>query len=82
MPRGVIRFLFQRVQQNRRERGAKLVVIDPRRTATATRPICISRSSPAWTTAPVLRPGWCGLPTADVFDRCYVGKHTNGFERR
>src|SRR5438034_2787822 len=27
--------LFQRIQKNRRERGAKLVVIDPRRTATA-----------------------------------------------
>jgi len=71
--------LFQRVQQNRRERGAKLVVIDPRRTATADEADLHLAIKPGMDTAL-----FCGLlvrlADRDVFDRCYVAKHTNGFE--
>src|SRR6187401_519537 len=71
--------LFQRMQQNRRERGAKLVVIDPRRTATADEADLHLAIKPGMDTAL-----FCGLlvrlADRDVFDRCYVAKHTNGFE--
>jgi assimilatory nitrate reductase catalytic subunit len=71
--------LFQRVQQNRRERGAKLVVIDPRRTATADEADLHLAIKPGMDTAL-----FCGLlvrlADRDVFDRAYVTKHTTGFE--
>ena len=40
--------LYQRMVAAKRERGTKLVVIDPRRTATAEAAICFCRSRPAW----------------------------------
>src|SRR6187401_2602630 len=71
--------LFQRMQQNRRERGAKLVVIDPRRTATADEADLHLAIKPGMDTAL-----FCGLlvrlADRDAFDRCYVAKHTVGFE--
>ena len=71
--------LFQRMQQNRRERGARLVVIDPRRTATADEADLHLAIKPGMDTAL-----FCGLlvrlADRDVFDRCYVAKHTVGFE--
>ena len=72
--------LFQRMQENRRERGARLVVIDPRRTATARRGRPVpARSSPAWTrrcSAGLL----AHLADSGALDRDYVEKHTTGFD--
>ena len=60
--------LFQRMQENRRERGAKLVVIDPRRTATAEEADLHLAIKPGMDTAL-----FCGLlvrlADRDVFDR-------------
>ena len=71
--------LFQRMQANRRARGAKLVVIDPRRTATADEADLHLAVKPGMDTAL-----FCGLlvrlADRDAFDRCYVAKHTVGFE--
>ena len=71
--------LFQRMQKNRRERGARLVVIDPRRTATADEADLHLAIKPGMDTAL-----FCGLlvrlADRDAFDRCYVAKHTVGFE--
>jgi assimilatory nitrate reductase catalytic subunit len=71
--------LFQRMQKNRHERGAKLVVIDPRRTATADEADLHLAIAPGMDTAL-----FCGLlvrlADRDAFDRCYVANHTVGFE--
>jgi assimilatory nitrate reductase catalytic subunit len=71
--------LFQRMQKNRRERGAKLVVIDPRRTATAGEADLHLAIAPGMDT--VL---FCGLLVhlADngALDRSYIDAHTSGFE--
>ena len=71
--------LFQRMQQNRRERGARLVVIDPRRTATAEEADLHLAIKPGMDTAL-----FCGLlarlADRDAFDRRYVTQHTTGFE--
>src|SRR6185503_15408396 len=71
--------LFQRMQQNRRERGARLVVIDPRRTATADEADLHLAIEPGMDTTL-----FCGLlvrlADRDVFDRAYVSNHTTGFE--
>ena len=60
--------LFQRMQENRRERGAKLVVIDPRRTATAEEADLHLAIKPGMDTAL-----FCGLlvrlADRDAFDR-------------
>ena len=71
--------LFQRMQQNRRERGAKLVVIDPRRTATAEEADLHLAIKPGMDTA-LFSGLLVRLADRDVFDRCYVAKHTAGFE--
>ncbi|MEA2928858.1 MAG: assimilatory nitrate reductase catalytic subunit [Hyphomicrobiales bacterium] len=67
------------MQENRRARGAKLVVIDPRRTATAEEADLHLAIKPGMDT--VL---FCGLmlrlADRDVFDRGYVANHTVGFE--
>ncbi len=71
--------LFRRMQDNRRARGARLVVIDPRRTATAEEADLHLAIKPGMDTAL-----FCGLlvrlADRDVFDRAYVTNHTSGFE--
>src|SRR6478735_4900777 len=71
--------LFQRMVRNRRERGAKLVVIDPRRTATAEDADLFLPIAPGMDTAL-----FCGL-LVHLADRCmldyaYIDAHTAGFE--
>src|SRR5437764_4241924 len=67
--------LFQRIQKNRSERGAKLVVIDPRGTATAEEADLHLPIQPGMDTAL-----FCGLLVRlgdrDTFDRCYVEQYT------
>src|SRR3954463_7765866 len=71
--------LFQRMVANRRERGARLVVIDPRRTSTAEEADLHLAVQPGMDT--VLFSGLLvRLADRDVFDRCYVTQHTTGFE--
>jgi assimilatory nitrate reductase catalytic subunit len=71
--------LFQRMVKNRRERGAKIVVIDPRHTATAEEADLFLAIAPGTDT--VL---FCGLLVylADTFalDYGYIDTHTAGFE--
>src|SRR5712692_1129736 len=71
--------LFQRMVANRRERGARIVVIDPRRTATAEEADLFLPIAPGMDTAL-----FCGLLVhlADfgALDRAYIDAHTNGFD--
>jgi assimilatory nitrate reductase catalytic subunit len=71
--------LFQRMVKNRRERGAKIVVIDPRRTATAEDADLFLPIAPGMDTAL-----FTGLLThlADAYalDYRYIDAHTSGFE--
>jgi assimilatory nitrate reductase catalytic subunit len=70
--------LFQRMQKNRSERGAKLVVIDPRRTATADEADLFLSLAPGMDTA--LFSGLLAhLADGDWLDHDYVEKHTSGF---
>jgi assimilatory nitrate reductase catalytic subunit len=70
--------LFQRMVANKRARGAKLVVIDPRRTATAEEADLFLPIAPGMDTAL-----FCGLLShlADngVLDGAYIATHTDGF---
>jgi assimilatory nitrate reductase catalytic subunit len=71
--------LFQRMVKNKRERGAKIVVIDPRHTATAEDADLFLPIAPGTDTAL-----FCGLLVhlADTFalDYDYIQAHTSGFE--
>jgi assimilatory nitrate reductase catalytic subunit len=71
--------LFQRMVKNKRERGARIVVIDPRRTATAEDADLFLPIAPGTDTAL-----FCGLLVhlADTFalDYDYIQAHTAGFE--
>src|SRR5205823_427588 len=71
--------LFQRMVKNKRERGAKIVVIDPRRTATAEEADLHLPIAPGMDTAL-----FCGLLVhlADLcaLDYGYIDAHTRGFE--
>src|SRR5437588_6458208 len=70
--------LFQRMQQNRRERGAKLVVIDPRRTATAQEADLHLAIAPGMDTA--LFAGLLAhLAESAARDGRYIARHTSGF---
>jgi assimilatory nitrate reductase catalytic subunit len=71
--------LFQRMQKNRRERGARLVVIDPRRTATADEADLHLAIKPGMDTA-LFAGLLVRLADRDVFNRRYVAQHTVGFE--
>ena len=71
--------LFQRIVENKRARGAKVVVIDPRRTATAEEADLHLPIAPGMDTAL-----FCGLLVhlADLcaLDYRYIDAHTRGFE--
>ena len=71
--------LFQRMMQNRRERGARLVVIDPRKTSTAEDADLFLPIAPGTDTAL-----FCGLlahlAQSGAFDATYVDAHTAGFD--
>jgi assimilatory nitrate reductase catalytic subunit len=71
--------LFRRMQENRRTRGAKLVVIDPRRTATAEEADLHLPIAPGMDTA-LFSGLLVRLADRDAFDRRYVADHTTGFE--
>ena len=71
--------LFQRLVKNRRERGAKIVVIDPRATATAEEADLFLPIAPGQDVAL-----FCGLLAAlasrGALDRTFIEAHTNDFE--
>ena len=69
--------LFQRMQQNRRERGAKLVVIDPRRTATAEEADLHLPIKPGMDTA-LFAGLLVHLAESGKLDRGYISRHTSG----
>ncbi|MGV3633868.1 MAG: molybdopterin-dependent oxidoreductase [Pseudorhodoplanes sp.] len=71
--------LFQRMVKNRRERGAKIVVIDPRRTATAEEADLFLPVAPGMDS--VLFAGLLAhLADSNALDLAYVDTHTSGFE--
>src|SRR5258705_1857076 len=71
--------LFQRMIKNKRERGARIVVIDPRRTATAEDADLFLPIAPGKDTAL-----FCGLlvhlAETLTLDYAYIERHTAGFE--
>ena len=71
--------LFQRMLKNKQERGARIVVIDPRRTSTSEDADLFLGLKPGTDTAL-----FCGLLVhlADhgVLDRDFIGRHTSGFD--
>lgn len=71
--------LFQRMQKNRRERGAKIVVIDPRRTATADEADLFLSLRPGMDTA-LFSGLLVHLAGNGALDREYIARHTNGFD--
>jgi assimilatory nitrate reductase catalytic subunit len=71
--------LFQRMQKNRRERGAKLIVIDPRRTATAEDADLHLPIKPGMDTA-LFAGLLVHLAESGKLDRGYISRHTTGFE--
>jgi assimilatory nitrate reductase catalytic subunit len=70
--------LYQRMTKNRRERGAKIVVIDPRRTATGDEADLFLAIAPGTDTA--LFSGLLAhLAEIGALDRVYIDAHTTGF---
>jgi assimilatory nitrate reductase catalytic subunit len=71
--------LFQRMVKNRRERGAKIVVIDPRFTSTAEEADLFLPVAPGQDTTL-----FCGLlvhlSNSAATNRAYIDTHTQGFE--
>src|SRR5437763_733889 len=71
--------LFQRMVRNKAERGAKVVVVDPRRTATAEDADLFLAIEPGMDSAL-----FCGLlvhlADSGALDASYIVKHTTGFE--
>ncbi|TMI98938.1 MAG: nitrate reductase [Alphaproteobacteria bacterium] len=70
--------LFQRVTRNRRERGAKLIVIDPRRTMTAEGADLYLGIAPGSDTA-LFAGLLVHLAETGALDRAYIDAHTSGF---
>jgi assimilatory nitrate reductase catalytic subunit len=71
--------LFQRMLKNKQERGARIVVIDPRRTSTSEDADLFLGLKPGTDTAL-----FCGLLVhlvdSGALDRDYIGRHTAGFD--
>ncbi len=71
--------LYQRIMAARSERGAKLIVVDPRRTATAEDADLFLSIAPGMDTAL-----FCGLlahlAQTQALDRGYIDAHTTGFD--
>ena len=71
--------LFQRMTRNKRERGARIVAIDPRRTATAEEADLVLQLAPG--TDQVLFAGLLRyLADGDRLSQDYIEQHTQGFE--
>ena len=70
--------LFQRMQENRRTRGAKLIVIDPRRTATAQEADLHLAIKPGMDTA-LFAGLLVHLADVHALDQNYIAEHTTGF---
>ncbi len=70
--------LFQRMTRNRRERGAKIVVIDPRRTATGDEADLFLAIAPGTDTA-LFAGLLVHLADVDALDRNYIEANTSGF---
>ncbi|HEY6259890.1 MAG TPA: nitrate reductase [Xanthobacteraceae bacterium] len=70
--------LFQRIMRNKAERGARIVVIDPRRTVTAQEADLFLPIAPGTDTAL-----FCGLlvhlAEHGALDKAYIDAHTTGF---
>jgi assimilatory nitrate reductase catalytic subunit len=71
--------LFQRLQKNRRERGAKLVVVDPRYTATAQEADLHLPIKPGMDAA-LFAGLLVHLAESGKLDRSYILRHTEDFE--
>jgi assimilatory nitrate reductase catalytic subunit len=71
--------LFQRMVANKRERGAKIVVIDPRRTATAEEADLFLPVKPGMDTL-VYSALLAYLAEKNKLDRAYIDGHTEGFD--
>lgn len=71
--------LYQRMMKNRAERGAKIVVIDPRRTDTAEDVDLFLGLKPGTDTA-LFSGLLAALAGRDVLDRDYMSRHTDGFD--
>ncbi|MBM0207626.1 molybdopterin-dependent oxidoreductase [Micromonospora sp. STR1s_5] len=71
--------LFRRMLDNRVRRGAKLVVVDPRRTATADEADLFLPVRPGMDTA-LFSGLLVHLADAGAIDRAYLDRHTEGFE--
>ncbi|WP_315832754.1 molybdopterin-dependent oxidoreductase [Bradyrhizobium prioriisuperbiae] len=71
--------LFQRMMQNKQQRGARMVVIDPRRTDTAEGAELFLGIRPGSDTA-LFSGLLVHLADSSAIDRNYVEQHTSGFE--
>ena len=70
--------LYQRMQKNRRERGARLVVIDPRATPTSDEADLLIQIAPGMDS--VLFSGlFAFLADRGALDRTFLRDHTSGF---
>ena len=70
--------LFQRMTRNRRERGARIVVIDPRRTVTGDEADLFLAIEPGTDTA-LFSGLLVYLADVGALDQDYIDTHTNGF---
>ncbi len=71
--------LFQRLQAAREDRGTRVVVIDPRRTATAVG-ADLHLSARGGTDVLLFNGLLSYLAACDAIDATYVGQHTSGFD--